>query len=210
MNPKNLMREAQKEREDCRHAVYRNWCAVCVKGRCVERQHQVEPLEEEERERTTPMVAFDCGFLTQENAEEMSCVLGVCWRRARSSSGKKSPARNQRRRRSWIIESLLSVENNSGVPPKKSHRRQRQLGKDQSHTGHRCCRACHASRDVPESETASYELNKEIRCSNGERTIPFKSVEGVQRCTQFRSANVVRQFYLNEKGRASWQCRGAG
>ena len=25
------------------------------------------------------MVAFDCGFLTQENAEEMSCVLGVCW-----------------------------------------------------------------------------------------------------------------------------------
>ena len=62
-------------------------------------------------------------------------------------------------------ESLLSVENNSGV-----HRSQRQLGKHQSHNGYRSCRACHASRDVPESETRSYELNKEIRCSNGERT----------------------------------------
>ena len=31
-------------------------------------QHRIELLEEEERERTTPIVAFDCGFLTQENA----------------------------------------------------------------------------------------------------------------------------------------------
>ena len=36
-NPKNLMRKAQQEREDCGHAVYRNWCAVCVTGRCVEK-----------------------------------------------------------------------------------------------------------------------------------------------------------------------------
>ena len=60
-------------------------------------------------------------------------------------------------------------------------------------------------------------LTKKFGAANGERTkdlgektIPFKSVEGVHRCTQFRSANVVRLFYLNEKGRASWQCRGAG
>ena len=42
---------------------------MCVKGRCVGKHLQVEPLEEE-RERTTPMVAFDCGFLTQENADK--------------------------------------------------------------------------------------------------------------------------------------------
>ena len=52
-------------------------------------------------------------------------------------------------------ESLLSVENNSGVPP----------GKHQSHNGHRSCRTCHAGRDVPESETGSCEHNKEIRYS---------------------------------------------
>ena len=32
-------------------------------------QHRIELLEEEERERTTPIVAFDYGFLTQENAD---------------------------------------------------------------------------------------------------------------------------------------------
>ena len=55
--------------EDCEHAVYRNWCVVCVEARCVGRQLQVEPLEEEARERTTPMIVFDCVSLTQENAD---------------------------------------------------------------------------------------------------------------------------------------------
>ena len=59
MNP---IRRVEQEREDCGLVVYRNWCAVCVKGRCVEKHLQVEPLEEEEeRERTTPRVAFDFG-----------------------------------------------------------------------------------------------------------------------------------------------------
>ena len=74
-NPKNPIRRAEQEREDCGHVVYRNWCAVCDKGRCVERQHQVEPLEEEERARTTPMVAFDCGFLTRENADTFPILI---------------------------------------------------------------------------------------------------------------------------------------
>ena len=38
--------EGEKEPEDCGHAVYRSWCAVCVKGRCVGIHLQVEPLEE--------------------------------------------------------------------------------------------------------------------------------------------------------------------
>ena len=59
----------KQEPEDCGHAVYRGLCAVCVKGRCVGKHLQVEPLEEEERERTTPIVAFGCVFLTQENSD---------------------------------------------------------------------------------------------------------------------------------------------
>ena len=44
-------------------------CCLCRLSWCWETT-QVEPLEEEERERTTtPIVAFDCGFLAQENAD---------------------------------------------------------------------------------------------------------------------------------------------
>ena len=72
---KNPMSGAQQEHEDCGHAVYRNWCAACVEARGVGRQLQVEPLEEEGRERTTPMVAFDCVFLTQENADAFPILV---------------------------------------------------------------------------------------------------------------------------------------
>ena len=37
---------------------------VCVEGRGVGGQHRVELLEEEERKRRTPIVAFENGFLT--------------------------------------------------------------------------------------------------------------------------------------------------
>ena len=43
--------------------------AACVEGRGVGGQHRIELLEEEERERTTPIVAFGYGFLTQENGD---------------------------------------------------------------------------------------------------------------------------------------------
>ena len=62
---KNPMSRAEQEREDCGHAVYRNWCAACVEARGVGGQLQ----EEEERERTTPRVAFDNVLLTLENAD---------------------------------------------------------------------------------------------------------------------------------------------
>ena len=44
----------------------------------------------------------------------------------------------------------------------------------------------------------------------GEKTIPFKSVEAVHRCIKFQECKRCDAFDLNEKGRASWQCRGAG
>ena len=64
MNPKNPTSREKQEHEDSGHAVYRSWCAACVEGRCVGGQHRMELLEEEERERTTPIAAFDYGFLT--------------------------------------------------------------------------------------------------------------------------------------------------
>ena len=62
MNTKNPTSREKQEHEDSGHAVYRSWCAACVEGRGVGGQHRIELLEEEERERTTPIVAFDYGF----------------------------------------------------------------------------------------------------------------------------------------------------
>ena len=56
LNQKIPMSRAEQDHEDCGHAVYRTWCVVCVKDRCVGKQHRIEPLEEEERERTTLMI----------------------------------------------------------------------------------------------------------------------------------------------------------
>ena len=69
MNPKNPTSREKQEHDDSGHAVYRSWCAACVEGRGVGGQHRIELWEEEEREKTTPIVAFDHGFLTQENAD---------------------------------------------------------------------------------------------------------------------------------------------
>ena len=74
MNPKNPTSREKQEHEDSGHAVYRSWCAACV-GRGVGVQHRIELLEEEERERTTPSVAFDFGFLTQENADTFPILI---------------------------------------------------------------------------------------------------------------------------------------
>ena len=66
MNPKNPTSREKQGHQDSGHAVYRIWCASRVEGRGVGGQHRIEQLEEEERERTTPVVAFDYGFMTHE------------------------------------------------------------------------------------------------------------------------------------------------
>ena len=45
------------------------------KAEVLERQHRIELLEEEERERTTPIVVFDYGFLTQENEDTFPILI---------------------------------------------------------------------------------------------------------------------------------------
>ena len=73
MNP---MGREKQEHKGSGHAVYRSLCAACVEGRGVGAQHRIELLEEEEeRERTTPIVAFDHGFLTQENADTFPILI---------------------------------------------------------------------------------------------------------------------------------------
>ena len=68
MNPKNPTNREKQVQEDSGHAVYRSWCAACVEGR-------IALLEEEERERTSPIVDFDYAFLTQENADTFPILI---------------------------------------------------------------------------------------------------------------------------------------
>ena len=75
INPKNPTSREKQEHEDSGHALHRSWCAACVEGRGVGGQHRIELLEEEERERTTPIVAFDYGFQTQENADTLPILI---------------------------------------------------------------------------------------------------------------------------------------
>ena len=49
-------------------------CCLCRRSRCG-RQHRIELLEEEERERTIPNVVFDNRFLTQENADTFPILI---------------------------------------------------------------------------------------------------------------------------------------
>ena len=75
MNPNRPTRREKQEHEDSGHAVYRHWCAVCVEGRRVGGHHRIELLEEEERERTTPIVTLDYGFVTQEHADTFPILI---------------------------------------------------------------------------------------------------------------------------------------
>ena len=68
MNLKNPTSREKQEHENSGHAVHRSWCAASVEGR-------IELLEEEERERTTPIAAFNCGFLTQESADSFPILI---------------------------------------------------------------------------------------------------------------------------------------
>ena len=75
MNPKNPTSREKQEHEDSGHAVYRSWCAACVEGRGVGRRHRLELLEEMKEKRTTPIVAFDYSFLTQENGDMFPILI---------------------------------------------------------------------------------------------------------------------------------------
>ena len=70
LNPSKYLTSREKQEiEDSGRAVYKSWCVACVEGLGVGGQHRTELLNEEERERTTPIVAVHCGFMTQDNAD---------------------------------------------------------------------------------------------------------------------------------------------
>ena len=98
--------------------------------------------------------------------------------------------------------SLLSVENNSGVPSRKvievkDNWVNTRATLDTGAVGHDM-----PAEMFPRVKLDRTSLTKKFGAANGERTkdlgektIPFKSVEGVHRFTQFRSASVVKPFY---------------
>ena len=72
------------------------------------------------------------------------------------------------------------------------------MGDHQGHNAHKSCRACHAGRDVlPTKKFVA--ANGEKIDDLGEKTIPFKSDEGVHLCIKFRSANVVKTLISMRK-----------
>ena len=138
---------------------------------------------------------------------KMSCMRGVCRRRARISNGKKSPARKSKlKTKKFAHESLLSVENNSCASP-------RIVIEDKDNWV--CTRAImdtETAGHVMPSETFSRvkldrtSTTKKFVAANGEKikdlgekTIPFRSVEGVHRCFEFRSAKVVKPLISMRK-----------
>ena len=70
MIQKNPTSREKQEHEVSGHVL------LSVEGRGVGGQHRLELLEEEERERTTPIVAFDYGFLTGKRRHVSNVVNG--------------------------------------------------------------------------------------------------------------------------------------
>ena len=67
MHPKNPTSREKQEHEDAGQCcVQESVCGACVEGRGVGGHHRIDLLEGEEREGTTPIVAFDYGFLTEQ------------------------------------------------------------------------------------------------------------------------------------------------
>ena len=113
-------------------------------------------------------------------------------------------------------ESLLSVEHNSCASPRKVIEVKDNWVKiratvDTGDAGH-----VMPAEMFPRVNLDRTSATKKFVAANGERikymgekTIPFKSVEGVHRCIKFRSANVVKPLTSMRKVVQSWQCRGA-
>ena len=74
-NLKNPTSREKQEPEVSGHTVYRNWCAACVEGRGIGEQHRIELLEDEERETTIPIVAFDQGSMAPDSMETMQRTM---------------------------------------------------------------------------------------------------------------------------------------
>ena len=72
--PSPTSREKQ-EHADSGHATCRSWCAACVEGTGVVGRRRIELLNEEEGQHMTPIVAFDDGFMAQENADTFPSLI---------------------------------------------------------------------------------------------------------------------------------------
>ena len=179
--------EARKEEKDQRKVAKvrktGHIAAICTKGSW---------------NRSLNAVGEDKGDISEEVREN-----------ARTSSGKKPPARNQNHH-----ESLQSVENNSGVLPRKvsevkDHWVNKWATMDTGAAGHAM-----PTEMFPRVKLYRTSTTKKVVAANGERikalgenTIPVgrsAQVHNIQEC------ECCEVLDLNEKSRAHWQCRGAG
>ena len=114
------------------------------------------------------------------------------------------------KRKKFARESLLSVQNNSCASPRKVFEVKDKwlnirAAKDTGAAGHVTLAEMFARVKLDRTTTTKKFVaeNGERIKDLGEKTISFKSVEGVHRCIKFRSANVVKPLF-------SWQWRCAG
>ena len=134
---------------------------------------------------------------------KMRCMRGVCWRRARTNT----PVRNQKlKTKKFAHESLLSVENNFGASPRKVVEVKDKWVNiratiDTGAAGHvmraeMFPRVGLGRRSPTKKFVAAY--GEKIK-DRSEKTIPFRSVEGVHRCIKFRSASVMKPLVSMRK-----------
>ena len=123
------------------------------------------------------------------------------------SNGKKSPARKSKlKTKKFAHESLLSVENNSCASPRIV------IGDKDNWVCTRAIMDTGAAGHVMPSEMLSRvkldrtSITKKSVAANGEKikdlgekTIPFRSVEGVHRCSECGSARVVKPLISMRK-----------
>ena len=72
---KNPTSREKQEHEDSVRAVYRSCVLLVSKVEELVDDFEIEVLDEEEREITTPTVSFDHGFMTQQNADVSNSYL---------------------------------------------------------------------------------------------------------------------------------------
>ena len=112
------------------------------------------------------------------------------------SNGKKSPARKSKlKTKKFAHESLLSVENNSCASPRKVI----EVKDNWVYTRAIMYTGAAVKLDRTSTTKKFVAANGEKIKDLGEKTIPFRSVEGVHRCFEFRSARVVKPLISMRK-----------
>ena len=130
------------------------------------------------------------------------CKHGAYWNKAKMNSGRRCSRRNKQRVKKANEASLLSVENSHSLSPKKIVEVKDKWVKvrvtmDSGAAGHVMPETMfpRVKLERKTSPRKFVAVNGEQIKDLGEKNIPFKTNEGIQRCISFRSANVVKPSF---------------